>query len=81
MALAFEVSHPERVIPSYVRYLRRHAVEFFGLEGVPVRIWFRSRFQLRSDEDLTKYLHGHRSGFGEWIDEEAEEHEREVIPE
>ncbi len=55
-ALAFEVSHPERVQESYVRYLRRQAYEFFQLEGAPVRIWFRSRFKLRNDEDLERYL-------------------------
>jgi hypothetical protein len=66
VALAFEVPHPERVIPSYVRYLRRRALEFFELEGVPLRIWFRSRFQLRSDEDLSAYLQGSRRGFEEW---------------
>ena len=33
------------------------AYEFFQLEGAPVRIWFRSRFKLRSDEDLLSYLH------------------------
>ena len=55
-ALAFEVNHPERVQESYIRYLRRQAYETFGLEGAPVRIWFRSRFKLRSDEELQAYL-------------------------
>lgn len=71
VALAFEVSHPERVLPSYVRYLRRKAMEFFGLKGVPLRIWFRSRFQLRSDEELAGYLRGAHAGFREW--DEADE--------
>jgi GTP-binding protein len=66
VALAFEVSHPERVLPSYTRYLRRKALEFFDLKGVPLRIWFRSRFQLRTDEELQGYLHGARAGFREW---------------
>jgi GTP-binding protein len=72
-ALAFEVSHPERVQESYVRYLRRQAYDFFPLEGAPVRIWFRSRFKLRSDEDLLSYLHWGNvpeEVREEWIDEE-----------
>lgn len=55
-ALAFEVNHPERVQVSYVRYLRRQAYEFFELSGAPVRIWFRSRFKLRTDEELQAWL-------------------------
>ncbi len=70
VALAIEVSNPERVLPSYVRYLRRKAMEHFDLKGVPLRIWFRDRFQLRTDEELEAYLNGHREGFTEW--EEAE---------
>jgi hypothetical protein len=56
-ALAFETSHPERVTTSYVRYLRRQAYEFFQLDGAPLRIWFRSRFKLRTDEDLLNWIH------------------------
>jgi hypothetical protein len=73
-ALAFEVSHPERVQTSYVRYLRRQAYEFFPLAGAPLRIWFRSRFKLRSDEELHQYLAWGgpaREAAEEWIDEEA----------
>ncbi len=55
-ALAFEVAHPERVIESYIRYLRKQALEHFELDGVPLRIWFRSRFQLRTDEELAEFL-------------------------
>lgn len=73
VALAFEVSHPERVLPSYTRYLRRKALEFFDLEGVPLRIWFRSRFQLRTDEELEGYIRGVRPEFREW--DEADEAE------
>lgn len=72
VALAFEVSHPERVLPSYVRYLRRKAIEFFDLKGVPLRIWFRSRFQLRTDEELEGYVRGVRTNFGEWDDADEE---------
>jgi GTP-binding protein len=69
VALAFEVSHPDRVLPSYTRYLRRKALEFFDLKGVPLRIWFRSRFQLRTDEELQGYLnYGVRPDFREWDD-------------
>lgn len=73
VALAFEVSHPERVLPSYVRYLRRKALEFFDLKGVPLRIWFRSRFQLRTDEELESYVRGARPDLREWdaADEES----------
>jgi len=74
VALAFEVSHPERVLPSYVRYLRRKAYEFFDLKGVPLRIWFRSRFQLRTDEELESYVRGARPDYHEW--DEADEADR-----
>ncbi len=79
VGLAFEVGHPERILPSYTRYLRRRAQEYFGLDGVPIRIWFRSRFQLRTDEELTAYLRGNRQGFGEWL--EAENSEAEPVEE
>jgi hypothetical protein len=72
-ALAFEVSHPERVQTSYVRYLRRQAYDFFKLDGAPLRIWFRSRFKLRTDEDLLSYLNWGvvpPEARAEWIDEE-----------
>jgi len=60
-ALAFEVKHPERVIESYVRYLRKQALTHFELDGVPMRIWFRNRFDLRTDEELAEFLkRGHR---------------------
>lgn len=71
-ALAFEVNHPERVVESYVRYLRRQAYEFFGLKGAPVRIWFRSRFKLRTDEELQGWLDWGlqaQDPDGEWLDE------------
>jgi GTP-binding protein len=70
-ALAFEVGHPERVMPSYTRYLKKRAMEFFDLKGVPLRIWYRSRFQLRTDEELQGYLRGVRTGFQEWDEAEA----------
>lgn len=76
VALAFEVSHPERVLPSYVRYLRRKALEFFDLKGVPLRIWFRSRFQLRTDEELEGFLRGARPEFREWDAADEEEAHR-----
>jgi GTP-binding protein len=76
VALAFEVGHPERVIPSYVRYLRRKALEFFDLKGVPLRIWFRSRFQLRTDEELEGFLRGTRPEFREWDAADEEEAHR-----
>ena len=71
VALAIETPFPKRVVPSYVRYLRRKAMNYFALEGVPLRIWFRSKFQLRTDEELKTYLQGHRQGFEEWKDEPA----------
>ena len=70
MGLAFECPHPERVLPSYARYLRRSASEFFELDGVPIRIWFRKRFQLRTDEELQGFLRGHHAGFEEWMKDE-----------
>ena len=80
VALAFETSHPKRVLPSYVRYLRRRAVVYFDLQGVPVRIWFRDRFQLRTDEELEAYLQGHRDGFEEWNKTEWDEEEAALTP-
>ncbi|HLP40984.1 MAG TPA: ribosome biogenesis GTPase Der [Fibrobacteria bacterium] len=73
-ALAFEVNHPERVQESYIRYLRRQAYEFFDLEGAPVRIWFRSRFKLRTDEELQAWLDWGvkaQDTEGDWSDELA----------
>jgi hypothetical protein len=73
-ALAFEVSHPERVQESYIRYLRRQAYEFFDLQGAPVRIWFRSRFKLRTDEELQAWLDWGvkaQDTEGDWSDELA----------
>ena len=74
-ALAFELNHPERMTTSYERYLRRQAYAFFQLEGAPLRIWFRARFKLRTDEDLMSWIH-----WGdvpaelkeEWLGEESE---------
>jgi GTP-binding protein len=74
VALAFEVSHPERIMPSYVRYLRRKAYEMFDLTGVPLRIWFRSRFQLRTDEELQGYVHGVRPDYREWDEADEADH-------
>ena len=79
VALAFEVGHPERVLPSYQRYLKKKAMEFFDLKGVPLRIWFRSRFQLRTDEELAGYLHNSHTGWGEW--DETTEHQEGGVEE
>lgn len=79
VALAFEVSHPERVLPSYVRYLRRKALEFFDIRGVPLRIWFRSRFQLRTDEELVSYVRGARADYREWDDADEEDVRRAIF--
>jgi GTPase len=81
-ALAFEVNHPERVIVSYTRYLKRQAFDFFKLDGAPLRIWFRSRFKLRTDEELEKYL-----AWGvvpievkeEWLDQESSKTDEEYV--
>jgi GTPase len=81
-ALAFEVNHPERILVSYTRYLRRQAFEFFNLEGAPLRVWFRSRFKLRTDEELEKYL-----AWGvvpievkeEWLNQETEKSDEEMV--
>lgn len=73
-ALAFEVSAPERVGVSYTRYLRRQAYKYFNLDGAPVRIWFRSRFKLRTDEDLQTWINWGEIPADlkeEWIAEEA----------
>ena len=51
-----------------------HAVD---LEGAPVRIWFRSRFKLRTDEELQAWLDwgvpAAQDPEGEWLDEVARE--------
>ena len=68
------MNHPERVQESYIRYLRRQTYEFFDLKGAPVRIWFRSRFKLRSDEELQAWLdYGveTQDPDGEWLAETA----------
>ncbi len=75
-ALAFEVSRPELVTESYIRYLRRQAHDYFGLEGVPLRIWFRDRFQLRTDEELEAYLRLGRSADDEWAGETMQPEEK-----
>ena len=51
-ALAFEVRRAELVFPSYVRYLKRRAYEYFKLEGVPLNLFFRKSLDLRTDEEL-----------------------------
>jgi GTP-binding protein len=83
-ALAFELNHPERIQESYVRYLRRQAYEMFQLEGVPIRIWFRSRFKLRTDEELQAYAdYGTEAEDieAEWGEEEEAEEEGAADPE
>ena len=53
--LAFETENPDLVAESYRRYLRARAIETFGLAGVPLRISFRQRLELRTDEDLARF--------------------------
>jgi GTP-binding protein len=53
--LAFETDNPDMIPESYRRFLRTRAIEKFELTGVPLRIAFRDRLELRSDEDLMKY--------------------------
>ena len=55
--LAFEVDQPEEIQESYRRYLRARAIDYFDLAGVPVRIAFRNRLELRTDEDLARFGH------------------------
>ncbi len=69
-AIAFETRKPTMVNEGYIRYLRRQAFEIFDLKGVPLRIWFRSRFQLRTDEELQQFLT--RTGDASWTEEEWE---------
>lgn len=53
--LAFEVEQPDEIAESYRRYLRARAIDYFDLAGVPVRIAFRDRLELRTDEDLARF--------------------------
>lgn len=53
--LAFETENPDLVTSAYRRYLRARAIEYFDLGGVPLRIAFRDRFELRTDEDLARF--------------------------
>jgi GTP-binding protein len=83
-ALAFEVNHPERIQVSYTRYLRRQAFDFFKLDGAPLRIWFRSRFKLRTDEELEKYLSWGTVPIEvkeEWLEKESRKSDEEFVEE
>jgi len=53
--LAFETETPDLVAESYRRFLRARAIERFHLAGVPLRISFRKRLELRTDEDLARF--------------------------
>lgn len=53
--LAFETENPDLVSESYRRFLRAKAIEYFDLGGVPLRIAFRDRLELRTDEDLARF--------------------------
>lgn len=53
--LAFETENPDLVAESYRRFLRARAVERFDLAGVPLRISFRQKLELRLDEDLARF--------------------------
>lgn len=53
--LAFETDSPDDVAESYRRYLRQRAIDHFNLAGVPLRIAFRTKLELRTDEDLARF--------------------------
>ncbi|MEN9355108.1 MAG: ribosome-associated GTPase EngA, partial [Fibrobacterota bacterium] len=53
--LAIETETPLLLSESYRRYLRNSAHDFFGLDGVPLRIAFRDELELRTDEDLVRH--------------------------
>ncbi len=53
--LAFETENPDLVAPAYRRYLRARAIEYFDIGGVPLRIAFRDKLELRTDEDLARF--------------------------
>ena len=53
--LAVETENPDLVAESYRRYLRARAIETFGLTGVPLRVSFRQKLELRTDEDLARF--------------------------
>ena len=58
--------------PTFATYAAR-LTTFSAIEGAPLRIWFRSRFKLRTDEDLLSYLHWGNipeDVRAEWLDEE-----------
>jgi GTP-binding protein len=53
--LAFETENPDLIAESYRRFLRARAIDYFDLAGVPLRISFRQRLELRLDEDLARF--------------------------
>lgn len=53
--LAFETENPDLIADSYRRFLRARAIERFNLAGVPLRISFRQRLELRLDDDLARF--------------------------
>jgi len=53
--LAFETENPDLIAESYRRFLRARAIEYFDLAGVPLRISFRQRLELRLDDDLARF--------------------------
>jgi GTP-binding protein len=53
--LAFETENPDLVSEAYRRFLRARAIEFFDIGGVPLRIAFRDKLELRTDEDLARF--------------------------
>lgn len=52
---AIETETPDLIAESYRRYLRNSATDFFGFDGVPLRIAFRDKFELRTDEELERF--------------------------
>ena len=53
--LAFETENPDLVADSYRRFLRARAIDRFDLAGVPLRISFRQKLELRLDEDMVAH--------------------------
>ncbi len=54
--LALEVARTDLVQPAYLRYLKKQAMDFFDLMGTPLKIYLRKRLELRSDENLQRFV-------------------------
>jgi len=55
-AFGIQVTRVDLVEQNYVRYLKNAAYEWFGLEGTPLKIYFRRFLKLREDKELQEFI-------------------------